>query len=207
MASNKTEIANLALSHLGVGTDIDSLDTDDSAEAKACRRFYETSKDEILRLAPWPFATKFATLSLITDFNDDDHETDEWDYVYQYPSDCVFLRRILSGNRKDTNTSDVEFKIVHNEVGSRIYTDMEEAEVEYTVRATNVEKWPADFAMALSFRLAAYIAPRVTGGDPYKMSDRVLKFYTLSHSIAAANAFNEEHNSREPETDLVRSRD
>lgn len=206
MASSDTEIANLALSHLGVGADIADL-TEKSAEAKACNRFFNTCRDELLRISPWPFATKFFTLSLLTSSADASHPTDEWNYVYQVPADCVFVRRILSGIRRDTNSSRVEFKIVYADSGLLIYCDEASAEIEYTARVTAIEKYPPDFVMAMSFRLAAYIAPRVTAGDPFKMTERALHFFQLSTSIAAANAFNEENDSQEPVTDLVRARD
>lgn len=207
MAASKTEIANMALSHLGVGTDITDLDNEPSAEALACRRFYDNTLDEVLRIAPWPFASAFADLGLITSFEDDDHPTDEWDYAYQVPSDCLFIRRIVSGSRVDTNSSLVEFKLVNAASGTVIYTDQDSACVEYTRRLTEVNRYPSDFVTALSFRLAAYIAPRVTGGDPFKMSERALQFYSLATSIAEATAFNEERNNFEPLSDLARARD
>ena len=50
MASS-TEIANLALSHLGNGTEIADLETERSSEASACRRFYDVALAQVLSCA------------------------------------------------------------------------------------------------------------------------------------------------------------
>lgn len=194
MASSKTEIANMALFHLGVGSTIQDLETENSQEARACRLFYDQARKEILRLSPFPFATKRIELSLITDFEDDDHPTTEWNYQYQYPSNCLFFRRILSGQAIDNSSTKIDYKIEYGTSGAIIFTNQAEAECEYTYDVEEVARFQPDFAQALAFRLAAYIAPTVCGGDPFKMSDRALKFYNLSHSIAASTAFNEEYN-------------
>ena len=90
------DIWNTALSHLGISKEVASVD-ESSAEAKACRRFYDTTIKAVLKDYSWPFASKIATLNLITA-----NPNDEWAYSYRYPSDCLFFRRILSGNRNDT---------------------------------------------------------------------------------------------------------
>lgn len=65
MAANATEIASLAISHLG-GTALTSLTADVTQQAKSVRKWYNpdggtavyTALDEILRAHPWNFATK-----------------------------------------------------------------------------------------------------------------------------------------------------
>ena len=95
--SSKTEIANMAISHLGIGKEIANLGIEKSEEAKACRRFYETAKTGVLVDLDWSFATKFVVLNLITAA-----PSLEWAYSYKYPVDCINMRRILSGTRRDT---------------------------------------------------------------------------------------------------------
>ena len=62
--SSKTEIANLAISHLGIGKEIANVETEQSQEAKACRRYFDMAKKITLGDVDWTFATKFATLNL-----------------------------------------------------------------------------------------------------------------------------------------------
>lgn len=207
MADSDTDICNMALGHLGIDNDIAELETERSAEARACRKFFATVRDQCLRDFPYPFARKRVALSLITDSEDDDHPTDEWDYQYGLPSDCLMPRRIISGTRQDTRDTRTSFLEAHGDSAQVIYTDMEDAELEYTKRVTEAGRYPADFAMAVSLRLAAVIAAQLTGGDPFKVGVQALQKYRLEMSIAKANAANEEQQEEHPEAESIRARE
>lgn len=199
-----TDIANLALYHLGVGVDIADLTTESSTEAAACRKFFDQARQQTLRDFEWPFASKQAALGLVTTA-----PTTEWSYSYQYPADCLKFRRILSGTRNDSYQSRVPFKIVYGTSGNEIYTDFVSAVGEYTVDVTGAAlgRMTEDFVMAVSLRLAAYIAPRLTAGDPFKMGQRAMQLYQVELGLAAANAYNEEQGDITPESEFVRGRD
>ena len=117
----------MALSHIGSAKDIANLDTDKSDEARACRRFFDVARDATLRDFAWPFAQRRAALGLIETFTDG-----EWTYSYRYPSTALKLHRILSGIRNDNRQSRASYEILKDDDGRLIYTDMENAEVEYT---------------------------------------------------------------------------
>lgn len=202
MASSNTEIANLALSHLSSGKEISNLETDRSQEALACRRFFETARDAVLRDFAWPFATKIADLGLV-----EETPSDEWDYSYRYPTDCVKLRRVLSGTRNDTRDSRVPYKLISDDAGSLIYVDTENAQCEYTARITDPGRYPPDFVMAMSCRLAAYIAPRITAGDPFKLGKRAMDLYEYELGLAKASAMNEEQAEEDPDSEFIRARE
>lgn len=202
MASSNTEIANIAISHLGVGKEIADLDTENSQEANACRRYYDTALDYTLREWPWPFATKFATLSLV-----EENPNDEWSFSYRYPGDALMIKRVLSGVRNDNRQTRVAYKIASDDDGTLIYCDLEDAEIEYTSRSIAIQFYPNDFVMAFAWRLAFYIAPRITGGDPFKLRQTCLQMYDFEVTRAKANSANEEQPDEEPESEFVRSRD
>ncbi len=197
-----TEVANLALSHIGVGKEIANLETEESQEAKACRRYFPTALEMTLRDFPYPFARVFAAAQLV-----EENPTVEWGYSYRYPSTCMKLKRILSGLRNDNRQSRVPYVIGKDAQGKLIYTDQQNAQIEYIELVTNTSHFSPDAAMALSFRLAAYIAPRLTGGDPFKMGDRAIRFYLTEVSMAKANAVNEQQDEELPESEFIRSRD
>lgn len=204
MAESATEIANLALSHVGSSSDIADLDTEASAEATACRRFYATCLRQTLRDFHWPFATKYAALGLV-------EETPaaidgEWAYSYRYPSDCVKFRRIVSNVRPGTRQALVPFQIARDATGLLIYCNLADAEAEYTYAETEVIRFPDDLVMAISLRLAAYIAPRVTGGDQFKLGPRAMQLYAWEIDRAKASAGNEEQAHEEPASQLERDR-
>lgn len=201
MATN-SEICNLALSHLGVGTTISDLETERSEEAIACRIFFETARDATLRDFAWPFATKFSALALV-----EEDPTSEWDYSYRYPSDCLMIRRIISGTRNDTRQSQETYKIGQDDTGLLIYTDKEDAEIEYTCSASTSHRYPPDFLLAFSFRLAVYIAPRLTGGDPFKLGERCMQQYLMEMTVAKSSVINEEQPEEEVQSEFIRARE
>jgi len=203
MAASDTAIANLALSHLGNKDSLSDIETDTSREAEVCRIFFDTVRDEMLRQFPWPFATKFAELSEVEEEPD---PPDEWGYSYRYPSDCLYIRRILSGARNDSRATREPYKIGVDGTGKLIYTDLESAVVEYTFRNEDPTDYPDDFTMALSYRLASYMAPQLTQGDPFALRDFCLKMYALSVSAANAAAFNEEQPDEPPDSEFISSR-
>lgn len=201
-SNTQTVIANMALGHLGNGQEIANLDTERTQEAIAMRRFYATARDEMLREFPWPFATGRATLGLV-----EEDPNDEWAFSYRYPSDCVKARRIVGSLRNETRQSRVPYKIEQDATGILLLTDMEDAILEYTVREEDASLYPPDFVMALSLRLAAYTAPKLTRGDAFKMGDRALKFWMLAKSYAQGNAANEQQDDELPDSEFIRSRE
>lgn len=199
---SKTEICNLALTHLGQGKEIGNIESENSEEARTARRVYETARDTVLRDFPWSFATKIAALSLI-----ETEPNTEWAFSYRVPTDCLYLRRILSGLRNDNRESRTPYRVAQDDSGLILFTDYEDAEAEYTVRVTDTTLYPPDFTMAFSYYLAALMAPRLTNGDPYKLGDRCFRLYQYEVSRAVSRGANEEQAEVEPESSYIRARD
>lgn len=200
--ASKTEIANLSLSHLGIGKEIANIETDKGEEASACRRFFDILNNTQLRDFPWQFTTKTADGQLI-----EEDPTDEWAYSYRYPSDCALFRRIQSGIRNDSRQSRVPYRIVYDATGRLIYTDQENAIFEYVKKEQNVELFSDDYVLALSLKMAFYMAPRLTAGDPFKLGDRAARLYEIEISKAKAQARNEEQPEEEPQSEFIRARE
>jgi hypothetical protein len=200
--SSKTQISNLALSNIGIGTQIANLDSERSTEANVCRVFYEVTRKTVLRDFNWPFATKFEDLGLV-----EEDPTTEWDYSYRYPSDSLKVRRVLSGVRNDTRQSRVPYKFGNDSSGQLIYTDEQDAVAEITLDLTNPERYPDDFVLAMSFRLSVYIIPQLSRGDPFGMRKSCMAEYLALISKAATNAANEEQLDEEPLSEFIRSRE
>lgn len=191
----------MAISHLGIGTEIGNLETDKSKEAQACRRFYEDARKAVLSDLYWVFATSFKVLGLV-----ETSPSSEWAYSYRYPSDCIDVRRILSGLRDDTQASRVPFRIVKDAQGLLIYTDQPSAEVEYTDNTQDVELFTSEFTLALSFRLASYVSARLTGGDPFKLKQEMMVQYGLELGKAKKKNMNEEVSDRQRDSEFVTTR-
>lgn len=86
-------ICNMALRHLGQTKGLEDFDNDETEAGDGCRIFYPQVLDEVLGAFPWPFATKFDSLTLVSD------ETiavnPEWFYSYRYPIDALYIRRLI----------------------------------------------------------------------------------------------------------------
>jgi hypothetical protein len=197
------DICNMALSHLGVSDQITELDTETSKEALACRLWYEPCRDQVLRSFPWPFATIVEDLALV---ETDPNEGLEWAYSYRYPAACLKLRRILSGVRTDSQSSKVPMRVVRDDTGRLILTDLEDAQVEYTQLVDDSEEFDALFVDALSYLLAAKIGARVTGGDQFKLSDRAMQLYVYTLALAQNVAADEERSDEDPDAEIILSR-
>lgn len=96
MSISETDIANLAVMSLGIEKPIANLATDDSNEARYCRRFYAPMRDAVLRSHPWNCAIHRKTLTPLTATPDSD-----WDYQYQLPANPHCLRVLEVGETED----------------------------------------------------------------------------------------------------------
>lgn len=200
--ARSTELCNLAISHLGVAKEIGDIETEQSQEATACRRFYSKALQVIFRDFAWAFATEIQALALIAE-----DPNDHWRFSYAYPADCARFEKIQSATPWDTRTSRVNYRVANNGSQRVIYSDQVNAVGEFTKLTEDDSLYPADFEMAFSYMLAGFVAPRLTKGDPFKIKQDMLAMYREWLSIAKANGLNEEQYPPEPDNDLLRGRE
>jgi len=198
---SKTDIANMAISHIGYGKEISNLALENSEEASVCRRFYDISRDSTLRDFPWPFAMVSASLNLI-----EENPNSEWSYSYRYPSDCIYVRRIISGDKRESRDDRVPYKIGKDGSGLLIYTDQSSAEIEYTQKIDDPSFYTSEFSASLSLRLASYISTRLTKGDPFSLRKNIMSLYAEEIEKVKTNSLNEEQSVKEPESEFIRGR-
>jgi hypothetical protein len=206
MATTRIQVYNYALGHLGHSTRISATD-EGSAAANALNLVYDDAVDELLRDFDWPFAMKVRALGLVTEKGDDGHADDNYDYAYRYPSDCLKARRIQSGVRTDYRSSRVTYDLRADDQSQLIVTDRVDAILEFTTTdARQPGRWHSDFTFSLSYRLAAYAAPMITKGDPFKLGQIAMAFFRMSNAKAMANAANEVQPDEEPDASLILAR-
>lgn len=183
--ASEVEICNQALSHIGSGKPIAIL-TERSEEAEVCRTFYAGTRDIVLRDFPWPFASRIVALGLVaTDPNDD------WGYSYRYPTDCLHDIKIMGAGRNIGAGDRIEYEIGSDSTGGLVYADQADAELKYTARITDPNRFTPDFAEALGYLMAVKIGPRLTGGDPRGLVKEAERRYMWCISKAKASAANE----------------
>lgn len=203
MAIAKVDICNLAISHLAVGAEINDFDLDKTEAAQACRRFYDTARQKVLRDFDWPFAYQIESLTQVAV-----QPTVEWAYSYRYPAKALSLRRIPNGaTRVDTDFSRAVYAIGRDSVGKVIYSDLASpVQIQYTYDEDDTTRFPPDFVITLSYYLASLIGPRVAGGDQFKLADRARAYYQKEVLEAWRNAAREEPKDQEPDADMVNIR-
>jgi hypothetical protein len=183
----KTEIANLALAHLGIGTQISDLDTDDSSECKILRTLFDYWMSTVLCGYSWKFATTYANIEPIICF-----PTQEYKFAYRYPADCHFLVRFWNGEKLDDRTNMIPFDFMNDSEGRLILTDWGPSTaltsavsnmtqpipspfppttnftitsgdivpmIQYIQNYQSIQFFPAEFIWAFSLMLAAWAAP------------------------------------------------
>lgn len=196
-----TEIANMALGHIGVSNFIANLESEKSEEAAICRRFLAIAREATLRDFDWPFATRIQTLDLVAET-----PNDEWDFSYRQPAKCLNFRRILSGTRRDTAESKIPYRLAQDDTGILILTDKRDAQGEFTAREEDPGKYPPDFTLVLSWRLAMYIASGLEEVDQSRAGVKASQMYEMELVRARANAANEEESDRPPEAPYIGAR-
>ena len=96
MALAPVDLCNMGLSYLGISTQIQSITPPDATEqAKACAFWYDICRQELLQMAPWPFA--YTMVQLASDSSTSGapgtigstYAFPGWRYAYQYPNDCL----------------------------------------------------------------------------------------------------------------------
>jgi hypothetical protein len=201
VAESVERICNMALGRIGVRSLITSFDDDQTAQAEACRTYYEEARDGVLEDFAWPFAKATEDLALLADVT-----SDEWAYAYAYPEDCVAARYIPTGLRNPNAEDLVPYEIADNGTGdaSVILTDEEDAALVYTRRITNPVRFSSAFTDALAFRLAAELALAIPGKTDLEQAMR--QRYLLAIAHAKANARNEVQPDQPQDSETIRAR-
>ena len=157
---NRYDICNMALLNIGTTRPIASF-TENSTEAQACGRVYDTAKKIVLASYPWHFATCTEALSLATT-EENGVETElasnKFAHVYEYPADVI---RILSiGTADDVGKHPQAYEVLNiseNTVQTKyIATDVPVAYIQYIIDAYE-EILSPQFVEALAWKIASMI--------------------------------------------------
>lgn len=177
--TSKEQICNLALSHIGAKSTIQTL-TENSPPAKACRQWYDIARQEILEAFNWSFARLRIDLALHADA-----APNGWGYRYQHPSNCLAPRLIY--NPIGLLAAPIPFEMGISLDGSTkcILTNLEEAELIYTFDQVNVYMFEPRFVNALSFLLASKFSYSLTGKRTLR--GEMLKGYDFERGHAEAS--------------------
>lgn len=164
------QICNMALSHLGKNS-ITSL-TESTTEAQKCNLFYSQVVDSVLQSAFWNFAKMTEAGTELAD-----ETVPGYDFLYQKPSKCLFVRKVFVPDAEDVNNPD-PYEVVMSPTTKQtaIASNLEDAYICYTYQITDPTAFPAIFVEAVALKLAASMA-QVLVGD-YSLAQRLSQAYS-----------------------------
>lgn len=192
VAMDDLTLAKLALSLIGHGDSIESLDERSPASAES-RRWLPMAKSLSFEAANWPFARQYKALALVTS-----DPNIRWSYAYRYPKSAVTVWRIpINAKAHDS----APFSIGHDDGGRLVYTNQPDAVAEYTAAVEQPLFYPATFASLVMNQLAVFLSIALT------KKPQVVRDMKLAHlealSVATAHGGNEGRRDEPEEIDLI----
>ena len=168
MAYSKVGIFNMALHHLSITAPISVNSMDKDSKAIILNNFYETARDEVLKAFDWGFASAYKDLTLSTEKS----PNPKYPFVYDCPNDCITARAIIDTVKGDER----KFEPYINSNGDKSYlAEVECARLRYTKRVEKEVLSEPEFALTLSYYLAALAGETITGQQ--KKADACLQKY------------------------------
>jgi len=214
MALSVVGVCNLALSRAGHVETIASL-SEASTAAQKCNLVYEHTRDTLLRDFVWNFATRIVTLSVVTGAT-----FKGWDYVYRYPSECLYARQVTdeAGTRMRWYQTDptrddrilkwtppkVPYQVSGDDSGKLVLTDMEDAYLVYTEKVADTNFMDDAFLDLWAWKIAMEVAPAL------RVKRDVLQFisngFRESRIQAEALNMNEQQKDEDQESPSIQAR-
>lgn len=196
--SNKIEICNAALLQIAANT-IENL-SENTREATVCNAIYSINFDSALRDVDWSFARKGPVV--LTQLSE---TSDEFDYVYSLPADCIEFREIYNV-AKANDTDLIPFKRAVSQSGDTqiILTDEYQAKGIYTKRIENESVLDPLFVSAFTLRLASSLSYPIQRDESLKNS--LFKEYLYQIETARRRSKSENFSVPNPAQDYVSSR-
>ena len=201
--ASKTAVVNIALSRIGVSKQIANVDTEQSLPAQTARTIIDEDILYVLRDFPWPWATSYKSLALVAGTSSVNAVSD-WRYAYRYPSDCLFARRIVMPGVGRSDPNPAPFRIGRDASGRLIYTDQEDAELEYTYNVSDISEFDSLATSQLAWKLAAGMGPslsRIKG-----IVELCMQGYEIDKTKAQSRALNESQQEVQIEAEGIRAR-
>lgn len=191
-ATTKVDIWNLALAHVRAKAQV-SDPAEATKEANACRLYYTHARRLTLSANDWAFARQIAALS--TNSAATSHYLREYAYGYDLPNDMVSPRYLYPFSSKYP----FEIVLAPGVTNSRmLLANITEPKLVFTANVEAVTIMDEQFIAALSWHLAAYIGPKLTGNE--KWYDIAMKMYreTLPVAISHVNQNYEKDQDTDP---------
>lgn len=188
----------MALGHIGQTETV--ADEQEKSEARrACTRYYELCRDQVLRGFDWPFAKTYAYLADIGD------PPRGWAYRYAYPTDCLLARHISNGSGVAPRADErIPFEVANSSTGNVILCNEYQAELVYTANVVETGRFDPMFTSALSYLLASKIAMPLSAKPA--LAQMMQQMFTAEMLAAKGAAYNEAQQQVDPIPEFIQAR-
>lgn len=158
---SKTEIANLALAHLGSTEQIQDLDTATSVDAGVIRSQLKPVLQEVLQKHIWDFAVDYeGPLPLL-----ESDPASGWQYAYAFPPNALLIRQIAREGDFNKQYVYEEEKVKFQEIlknGSwQLHCNVPNVHAEFTANLSEDNFFPTHFAKPVAASLAWVCGPSI----------------------------------------------
>lgn len=183
---DKTGIYNLTLIALSITKKIADAATDTSREILTFNTLWDAVWTKSLMQLDLDSTTEMVELALI-----DTAPNNMWAYVYEYPANCAFLRRIVSERRTDDDESNIDKLVARYEGEKAIFTDQVHAYAEIIPDDIEPEDLSAEACLFLSYSLALAAVPLIVGKDADQTRKNLQSLQAQAFADATARDANE----------------
>ena len=178
--TSKVSICNLALANIAASGIQDINEA--TAEARACRLFYDQVLGSLLEAYPWRFAQRTVAMAEVTNT-----KPLKWRKAFRRPSDCRKVLMVTDEAMADYIPG-LPMGIPYAIEGDTIHCDLDVAYLVYTAAQTDPTKFTALFVEALAWQLAVRLSMPLTRdpkvrADAYQLAERM----TTAAAVADAN--------------------
>ena len=180
MSISKTQIYNLAISALLLSKEFTDVATDTSNEVRVLNTHYDIAFESTLQDLDLDSITTPIVLELVT--TQDDKEP--WKYVYKYPTNCVFLRRIVSLQITDNRSTHIAKRTGLFNDQKSIFTNELNAIADCVPKVVPFSALSPMGALAIAYKLAFLAAPLLVGKGSKRLRETIQTDYLLAKNEA-----------------------
>lgn len=201
----KPKIYNLALGALLLQRQISDPDNDQSNECKVLNTHWDTAFRSTLEDLDLDSLSSQETLELL---ETDPADYPEWKYIYKYPTNCAFFRRIKTTSHIDDRSTHIPKKVGVFEGVKAIFTNEYAAIAEIIPHDLNLSLLSANAGLCVAYKLALLSAPLIVGKGAKPLREDIQEKYIIAKAEAQEQDRRENFNYLDPEveSEFVRSR-
>ncbi len=181
------EIYNLALGALLLSRRVSDVDTDQNNEVDVLNTHWDVAFNMTLEDMDLDSTCNQEALELLDQDNED---YDDFTYIYRYPTNCAFFRRIKSTILKDVRSTRIPMRIAMFDDGvtnqKAIFTNEVEAIGEFLANDLPLSSLSYHACLCIAYKLAWLSASLATGKGADRLKKEIEEKYVITKAQAQA---------------------